>query len=425
MKKEHVIISAFLTIGFLTAGHVIAQQAGKENYNVAVFLYDGVELLDFAGPGEVFSAAGFKVYTMSVDGNDLLSQGFVRIKPEYSLDTAPDPDIVIFPGGGSGPTSRNQKVLDWINARVKAGALGMSVCTGASILANAGLLKGLNVTTWYGFIPQLQKDHPDMKVLPDTRFVDNRNVITTAGVSAGIDGALHAVARIKGLDVAKKAARYMEYDKWKPEEGRVDIRNAYIEQLTAQINGPADGKQVAVIDNNATPYLGELKNLAIDLKEQGKFREEARVLEIAVKIYPNSSFCYNELALAYKKIGKPAPTDLDSYVNLLKDGKLKDAVATYQKDQKNFAGWNLFDEPAVNALGYKYLAQGEHLLAINIFEFNTKLYPESANAFDSLGEGYFTAGKKNESLLNYKKSLELNPANKNAKDVIAKIERGE
>jgi putative intracellular protease/amidase len=423
MKNTLNLMRSFLLLTLMAlAGIAVAQ---KQKYTVAIFLYNGVELLDFAGPGEVFSAAGFNVYTVTLDGKEVLSQGFVTVKPQYAMDSAPDPDIVIFPGGGSGPTSQNQKVLDWINARVSAGAVGMSVCTGASILANAGLLKGLNVTTWHGFIPKLQEDHPDMKVLDNTRFVDSGNIITTAGVSAGIDGALHMVARIKGLEEARATARYMEYDKWRPEEGRVDITNAYLDQLTKQVTQLVKSDNVSLPENSRKPFLGELKNLAMDLKEKGKYKEEAAVLEAAIRLYPNSAYCYDELGQAYRKLGKPAPTGESAYIALLEEGKLDEMRALYEKDKKAFADWKLVDERTVNLLGYRFLQQENYDLAIRIFMLNTKLFPQSGNAFDSLAEGYLTAGNKKDAIVNYKKSLELDPANANAKKVLARIEGGE
>jgi transcriptional regulator GlxA family with amidase domain len=258
---------------------VTAQQ--KEKYTVAIFLYQGVELLDFAGPGEVFSAAGFNVYTVSVDGKEILSQGFVTVKPGFTIENAPVPDVIVFPGGHSTPSSEDPKVMSWLKARVASGTAAMSVCTGAEILGNAGLLKGFNVTTFHGFIPRLQAMLPDSKVLTDTRFVDNGNIITTAGVSAGIDGALHLVSRIKGLDVAKSTAFYMEYDKWKPEEGRVDYKNEYLEKMKAAPANPEKENKTLQggMATTAIPYEGELKNLAKELRDQGSYQKAAQVLE--------------------------------------------------------------------------------------------------------------------------------------------------
>src|SRR5450432_47572 len=123
-----------------------AQQ--KQKYTVAIFLYPGVELLDFAGPAEAFSATpDFDVYTVSADGKEILSQGFLTVKPQYSIDGAPVPDIVVFPGGDRELPSNNPKVLDWAGSLYAQKTLIMSVCNGAGILARAGLLNGLIVTT--------------------------------------------------------------------------------------------------------------------------------------------------------------------------------------------------------------------------------------------------------------------------------------
>jgi putative intracellular protease/amidase/TolA-binding protein len=404
---------------------VLAQTQVKDNLNVAIFLYEGVELLDFAGPGEVFSATnGFRVYTVTLDGQEIVSQRFVRIKPEYSMETAPLPDIIVFPGGGSGPTSENPQVMKWIKGRAQAGAFFMSVCTGASILGNAGLLKNLNITTWYGFIPHLQKMLPDSKVLEHTRFVDNGNVITTAGVSAGIDGALHLVSRIKGLDVAKATAKYMEYDKWNPDDGRVDYKNEYIEQLVSNTttSGPDEKYANAPAGTSkALPYAGELKNVAAGLKEKGMYNEAARVLEALIKLYPNEGAAYTELASVNRKIGRPAPTAEDEYIRLLTAGKVQDALTLYEKDQRSFPGWKFFSEQRVNDLGYEFMQKNDYPVALAIFQLNVKAFPDSANAFDSLGEACMKAGNKKEAVTNYRKSIALDPSNENGKKMLAQL----
>ena len=191
---------------------------------VAIFLYKGAEILDLAGPSEVFSASGYDTYTMSVDGKEILSQGFITIKPQFSLENAPVPDIVVFPGGGATAPANDPRVMEWVKKLHDRGSILMSVCTGVQILARAGYLDKKNVTTWHGYIKDLQKLVPTAVVLGNTRFVDNGNIITTAGVSAGIDGALYLVSRLDGMEAAKKTAYYMEYDKWDPRAGRVDVK---------------------------------------------------------------------------------------------------------------------------------------------------------------------------------------------------------
>ena len=413
----------FLTVA-LTFSLVFGQAQQNEHYNVAIFLYPHVELLDFAGPGEVFaSTPGFTVYTVSADGKELQSQGFVTVKPQYSLDDVPVPDIIVLPGGNTAETMKNPKVIEWINRRFATGSMVMSVCSGAGILAKAGLLTGLNVTTFHSYIPGLQAMLPHSKVLPNTRYVDNGMIITTAGVSAGIDGALHVVSRIKGMEVAKATAFYMEYDKWKPEEGRLDYQNEYLEKLKTK-PGPLEKEKIkaVAITKEQIPFEGELKNLGLELLEAGSYREAATVLEETIRWYPNSASAYSQLARAYAKLGKPAPIDEKELLKIIDAGKVEEAWAVYEKTQKTYPGWKLFDENALNSAGYEFMRIEDYDHAIKVFQLNAKAYPNSFNVFDSLGEGLMKAGNKNEAIANYKKSLELNPENSNAKQMLAQLE---
>jgi transcriptional regulator GlxA family with amidase domain len=197
-------------------------QKKDKKRNVAIFIHNGVEVLDFSGPSEVFaSTEGFTVYTVSLTKDPIVSQGFIKIIPNYSLADCPKPDIVVLPGGQTGPFIENKPLINWIKASAQDAEIMLSVCTGAGLLAKAGLLDGKQATTFHNYIDNLQNATPKAKILRNTRFVDNGQIITTAGVSAGIDGALHVVAKLKGLAVATQTARYMEYDKWKPNEGLV------------------------------------------------------------------------------------------------------------------------------------------------------------------------------------------------------------
>ncbi len=194
--------------------------------NVAIFIHDGVEILDFAGPGEVFAAThsdlgAFNVYTVSLSKQPIMSQGFVKIIPEYDLKDAPPPDIIVLPGGNTGSVLDNQELITWVQDVSSNLEVALSVCTGAFILQKAGLLDNLKATTFHGAIDRLREIATKTEVLADTRWVDNGKVITTAGVSAGIDGALHVVEKVFGKEAADATARYMEYDKWQSGEGLV------------------------------------------------------------------------------------------------------------------------------------------------------------------------------------------------------------
>lgn len=418
MKRQakRIMMSLVLLSGsLLSAVHLDAQV--KEPRNVAIFLYEGVELLDFAGPGEVFSASGFNVFTMSVEGKPLLSQGFVSVQPQYSMANAPHPDIIVFPGGGSGATSKNQQVMEWISKLNNQGSVFMSVCTGAFVLARANLLNGMNVTTHYGSIEDLQALLPDSKVLEHTRFVDNGTVITTAGVSAGIDGALHLVARIKGTDAAKATAHYMEYDKWDPENGRVDRINHNLAALKVKAEDAAASDKSSK-DNfnfsNPLPYEGELLNLSAEYRDKGQYKQSAYILEQAIKVYPGSALFYPQLSYAYRKQGKPAPVEATSLMKMIADGKVDEAIALYDKEKKKFPGWKIVSENEMNDAGYQLLTKKDYTNAVKVFQLNVREYPQSANVYDSLGEAFFYAGNKKEAIVNYQKVLELSPGNQNA-----------
>lgn len=193
----------------------------QKTMSICFYLQDGVEVLDFAGPMEVFSYAGFKVFTVSRRKEAIVAQGILKIMPDYSIEDAPPSDILAFFGGNTQGPSKDSALIQWVKGRKETTQFYFSVCTGAFILGRAGLLDGLTATTFHSSIEGLREALPSTKVLAGTRFVDNGRVITTAGISAGIDGALHLVAKLKGDQVAKEVAEYMEYDKWVPGQGLV------------------------------------------------------------------------------------------------------------------------------------------------------------------------------------------------------------
>ena len=187
---------------------------------VAIVLYEGVELLDFAGPGEVFAVAqtvdgqaGFNVYTVAQTVEPVVSQGFVTIKPQYSFETAPKADIVVFPGGKVNNFSGSERAMTWAKAAASEAEIALSVCNGAFILAKSKLLENKKVTTHWASISNLRKQVPTAIVAENARFVDAGQIITTAGISAGIDGALHVVERLLGAPAAKLTAKQMEYNR--------------------------------------------------------------------------------------------------------------------------------------------------------------------------------------------------------------------
>ncbi len=196
------------------------KQLNLKPVTVCFYIQDGVELLDFAGPMEVFTTAGFHVVTVSKTKTELHTNGLSFI-PQYSIKDAPKADVLVVFGGSFAATIADTAVISWIRAQRSTTSYFLSVCTGAYILGKAGILDNMTATTYFLQIDNLQKALPNTKVLANTRFVDNGNVITTAGISAGIDGALHLVEKLRGRDYARSIAQTIEYDKWVPEQGLV------------------------------------------------------------------------------------------------------------------------------------------------------------------------------------------------------------
>jgi putative intracellular protease/amidase/YHS domain-containing protein len=189
---------------------------------VAILVHDGVELLDFAGPGEVFAATdlgrAYKVLLVAADAKPITSQGFVTITPNCTFADCPQPDVIVLPGGTTVEALKDPRLVAWLKQAEPKAEVVLSVCTGAFILGEAGLLEGKEATTHWGSIEALTKKYPKTKVHADRRYVDNGKIVTAAGVSAGIDASLHIVERLLGKEVAQTTARYMQYQRRPTEE---------------------------------------------------------------------------------------------------------------------------------------------------------------------------------------------------------------
>ncbi len=200
--------------------------------NVAIFIFDDVEVLDFTGPFEIFSVCGlrsggekpFNVYTVAEKQN-IRARNNLLITANYLLGTCPQPDIVLIPGGGgihadgttfgSRKEMHNEILLNWIREQNKKIELLLSVCTGSLILAKAGLLEGLSATTHWKAVEAMQAAAPNTKLFPEKRWVDNERIILSAGVSAGIDMSLYVISKLLGKEAADENAQYIQYDYWK------------------------------------------------------------------------------------------------------------------------------------------------------------------------------------------------------------------
>jgi transcriptional regulator GlxA family with amidase domain len=194
--------------------------------HVAILLFDDVEVLDFAGPFEVFAVTGqregeglFRVYTVSAAGQPVRARNGLRIIPDFGFADCPSPEILLVPGGqGTRQAMHDAALTDWVRAQAGHAELTLSVCTGALILGRAGLLEGLTATTHHGALELLRRAAPGARVRDELRIADNGRIVLSGGISAGIDMSLHVVARLLGRAQAEETARHMEY-RWQPEPG--------------------------------------------------------------------------------------------------------------------------------------------------------------------------------------------------------------
>ena len=200
--------------------------------NIAILIFNQVEVLDFCGPFEVFSVTGrrdgsnpFNVYIVA-EHEQITARNNLKVLPSYSLENCPNPDVLVVPGGGghnadgtpfgSRREMHNETLLNWLRKTTPHCEHILSVCTGAMILANAGLIKNLNVTTHHQAFDALRELDNSLTVHEDKRVVDNGKFIFSGGISAGIDASFHLVSNLLGVEVALETASYMEYD-WSPD----------------------------------------------------------------------------------------------------------------------------------------------------------------------------------------------------------------
>ena len=190
----------------------------KRTLNVGIFVYDEVEVLDFAGPFQVFTTAQrvarpgvpFATFTVAAQ-SEVRARGGLPIAPTYTFGREPHIDVLIVPGGVVTDELAKRVVIEWIAARAADAELTASVCTGAFLLAQAGVLVGKRATTHWEDIDDFRKSFPNIPIDDAARWVDEGRVVTSAGISAGIDMSLYLVERLAGEPLALRTARQMDY----------------------------------------------------------------------------------------------------------------------------------------------------------------------------------------------------------------------
>lgn len=238
MKRVELLQSA-AALGVLAAGSparavaaaprtpISPLKAPASGVPVAFLISEGTVMIDFAGPWEVFQdanvpgqlQAGFVPYTVSESTKPVSFSDGAVVVPHHDFTSAPPPKLIVVPAQADPSTA----TLKWLTDSAKTADVVMSVCTGAFLLAKAGLLDGHKATTHHGSLVRLAMEYPNVRVRRGARFVDNGHIATSAGLSAGIDLALHVVARYFGEDAAKQTAYDMEYQSqsWRSEDSNL------------------------------------------------------------------------------------------------------------------------------------------------------------------------------------------------------------
>lgn len=187
--------------------------------NIAIYVYEDAEVLDFSGPFEVFTTASricetsepFNVFLIAEKQEPVTARSGYKVIPDYGFDNHPAIDVLVIAGGVYIHEMEKMSVLEWIFTQARLSTVAASVCTGVFLLAKSGVLSKQNVTTHWEDIHDLKRMFPDLKVLEGFRWVDEGSVITSGGISAGIDMSLHLVSKLADENLARKTAKQMEF----------------------------------------------------------------------------------------------------------------------------------------------------------------------------------------------------------------------
>jgi len=179
---------------------------------VAILVFDGVQIIDYTGPYEVFGQANYQVHLVSKTKGRIVTSMGMKVETDYGFEDCPDVDVLLIPGGGVNRTLEDEEAIAWVKAKAEATPHVISVCNGAYILAETGLLDGKSATTFYRLIDGLAHRAPKVKVVSDKRFVESGKFVITAGLSSGIDGSLYLISKMRGLPEAQRTALNLEYN---------------------------------------------------------------------------------------------------------------------------------------------------------------------------------------------------------------------
>jgi putative intracellular protease/amidase len=262
MYISHLLLAALIVVNALLPCAPDTKPraaADVKPLNLAIFVFDGVQIIDYTGPYEVFGQAYdaashkpiFNVYTVAEKAGPVTTAMGMTVVPKYTFADAPKADVLVLPGGGVPRHLDNPEVIRWVKESAASADHVMSVCNGAFFLAKAGLLDGLTATTFYGLIDELKAFAPKCRVVEDQRFVDNGKIVTTAGLSSGIDGSLHMIEKIAGRGKAQEIALNLEYN-WQP-----DVRYARASFADRHLRRALGRKGIDLPDTVAWKVVGQ------------------------------------------------------------------------------------------------------------------------------------------------------------------------
>ena len=234
------------------------QQQKSLRKNVAILIFNGVQIIDFTGPYEVFGQAGYNVFTVAENQDTVTTHMKMDVLPAYTLIDHPKAAIIVIPGGGAPHRlPKENETIQWIQKTSKQADYILSVCNGVFFLASAGLLDNKEATTYAPMINHIAMYAPDTKPVYDQRFVQSDNIITAGGLSAGIDASLHVVSLDKGMGRAVEVANNMEYN-WNPNSEYVRSKLADMHLLNVlDFNPPLHNRKVIQYEGDSTHWICE------------------------------------------------------------------------------------------------------------------------------------------------------------------------
>ena len=197
-----------------------------------ILVYEGADIMDVTGPWSVFEHAGFRVNTVAKTRDSVRLGMYMNIKPQFTFVNMPPADVLVIPGGGMAESGHDSAIINWLRSQKDSVETILSVCSGAFFLGNAGLLDGQEATTFASLIPELERRFPQAAVVNHTKYTDNGLIVTSAGLSSGIDAAFHVVAKYYGQGRTQDIANHMEYD-WNPhtDYARTQLADNFIRDI--------------------------------------------------------------------------------------------------------------------------------------------------------------------------------------------------